>query len=858
MIKFKQLILLVLLFGASHILLNGDVEGQIRPEVNNTTKIIDDKGWVRIFGESENTNTDNVTIQMLTTFRDVASEIVATDTGYPYLDLLTPSQKSPFEAIFPVPSEASQVSTWDFAPTTGTRATSPYRNFTITQESNSTDGTENFRISGVLNNTGDFNATFVQVIATFYSQLTLSKVLYADWVYVTPINLTAGNSGTFEITALNGTYNLGNIGNYALVFQCNEYYPTDPGSTDNDFSLDAMPRNRSVVQGNAVEDDIHLAFNPSLEDIVPDPIITLTASGLPEDASYTFVPTNTTTSLQSMLRITPSNSIGVGIGNFSIKIRAEVGGVIRQVPVVLTVLEKTGFSLTIDPSSRTISQGNDGAYTITVKSGGGFSSQVTLSVSNIPTDSTAGFDPTIVTPTSQGNQSTLTISTTLTTSTGTFTFIVNGTTVSQNETISASIAVTVPTEGYFELDIDPNERTVFRGTSTIFTVTVQSFNSFNSAVSLNVSGLPTDLTASFMPSPITPPANGELTSTLTITAESDADIDSYALTITGTSTGVATKTVQATISVSAFSEPDFALYVQPASLSIIQNNSGTATIQVVSVNGFSDSVDLSVQGLPTGVTSSIEHPVVAPLPSGNVITTLTIQTSSSANIGDYTFTVKGESDTQTHSETIELIIQNITFRSPFGQCIIATTAYGSELSPEVQFLRGFRDNRVLSTIAGVEFMKAFNAWYYSFSPQVATWIYDNPVVKEPMKILLAPLLGTLHLSEITYSTFGFAPELAVTTSGIVASLLIGLIYVGPIVTFAHKKIHYGNMWKILKLLTITSVGSLFFMGIGLILSLFTLIMITSSTLVLSMMMLGALLPTLALLEFLKRRHQLSN
>jgi hypothetical protein len=44
----------------------------------------------------------------------------------------------------------------------------------------------------------------------------------------------------------------------------------------------------------------------------------------------------------------------------------------------------------------------------------------------------------------------------------------------------------------------------------------------------------------------------------------------------------------------------------------------------------------------------------------------------------------------------------------------------------------------------------------------------------------------------------------------------------------------------------------------LILSLFTLIMITSSMLVLSMMMLGALLPTLALLEILKRRHQLTN
>ena len=38
-------------------------------------------------------------------------------------------------------------------------------------------------------------------------------------------------------------------------------------------------------------------------------------------------------------------------------------------------------------------------------------------------------------------------------------------------------------------------------------------------------------------------------------------------------------------------------------------------------------------------------------------------------------------------------------------CIIATSTYGSELSPEVQFLREFRDDTVLNTFAGSGFMK---------------------------------------------------------------------------------------------------------------------------------------------------------
>ncbi|WP_455278087.1 COG1470 family protein, partial [[Eubacterium] cellulosolvens] len=625
------------------------------------------------------------------------------------------------------------------------------------------------------------------------------------------------------------------------------------------FYLDVVPLTSSITQGNSIIYDIRLSVNSNYPDQTQ---VTFTATGLPQDSTSSFnesivTVTSDNRNFNVSLNITTSEIIGIGTGKFLPKITAS-GIVAHTKSVILNVLEKTGFSLTINPSSRTISQGNDGTYTITVKSGGGFSSPVTLTVSNIPPDSNANFDPVIVTPTGQGSQSTLTISTDQNTSTGTFNFVVNGTADSQNETTTASITVTVPTEGYFELEIDPDERTVFRGSSTIFTVTVQSFNGFNSAVSLEVTGLPTDLTGSIT-SPVTPQPNESIDSTLTINAESDADIDSYALTITGTSPGVATQNVQATISVSAFSAPDFALYVQPTSLSMIQNRSGTATIQVVSVNGFEESVELSVEGLPTGVSSSIQHPVVAPLPSGNVLTKLTIQTSSSANIGNYTFTVKGESDGKTHTETIELIIINgTTFIPPFGQCIIATTTYGSELSPEVQFLRGFRDNRVLSTIAGAEFMKAFNAWYYSFSPQVAAWIYHNPMAKGPIKILLAPLLGSLHLSEIVYSTFGFAPELSVTTAGIVASLLIGLIYVGPIIAVAHKKIQYRNVWKTLKWVSIISASSIIFLAIGLILYLFPLIMLTSSTLVLSMIVLGALLPTLSLLEILKRKHQLSN
>ena len=49
-----------------------------------------------------------------------------------------------------------------------------------------------------------------------------------------------------------------------------------------------------------------------------------------------------------------------------------------------------------------------------------------------------------------------------------------------------------------------------------------------------------------------------------------------------------------------------------------------------------------------------------------------------------------------------------------GGCLIATAAFGSEMAPQVQFLREIRDGTVLQTQSGSTFMTGFNQFYYSF------------------------------------------------------------------------------------------------------------------------------------------------
>ncbi|MFQ6074974.1 MAG: Ig-like domain-containing protein [Candidatus Bathyarchaeia archaeon] len=114
-----------------------------------------------------------------------------------------------------------------------------------------------------------------------------------------------------------------------------------------------------------------------------------------------------------------------------------------------------------------------------------------------------------------------------------------------------------------------------------------------------------------------------------------------------------------------------------------------------------------------------------------------------------------------------------------GICIIATATFGSELSPEVKFLRGFRDNTVLSTFAGSSFMTVFNGFYYSFSPTVASTISGNEVLKGLMRLVLYPLIGILHSSSAAFSLLSFSPELGVVMAGLVASSLIGIFYITP-------------------------------------------------------------------------------
>jgi cyclophilin family peptidyl-prolyl cis-trans isomerase len=80
-----------------------------------------------------------------------------------------------------------------------------------------------------------------------------------------------------------------------------------------------------------------------------------------------------------------------------------------------------------------------------------------------------------------------------------------------------------------------------------------------------------------------------------------------------------------------------------------------------------------------------------------------------------------------------------------GGCLIATATYGSEMALEVQQLRELRDNALLNTESGTQFMQYFNDVYYSFSPVISDYERENPLFKEAVKLAITPLISSLSI-----------------------------------------------------------------------------------------------------------------
>jgi hypothetical protein len=244
--------------------------------------------------------------------------------------------------------------------------------------------------------------------------------------------------------------------------------------------------------------------------------VTLSMSGLPSGISASFTSGNNST-----LTLTASGSVTPGV--YSAAINGAGGGITRTVPVTMVVPSVPDFSISATPSSQGVVAGGSTTYTVNVSALDGFSGNVSLSASGLPTGSSAGFNPTSI---ATSGSSTLTITTSGSTPTGSYTVTITGTSGGLTHTTMVTLAV-----NDFTISAAPSSQTVTAGNSTNYTVTVGNVNGFNGTVTFSASGLPTGATAAFNPTSVASLG----TSTLTITTGSSTASGTYTVTVTGTS-----------------------------------------------------------------------------------------------------------------------------------------------------------------------------------------------------------------------------------------------------------------------------------------------------------------------------------
>ena len=185
----------------------------------------------------------------------------------------------------------------------------------------------------------------------------------------------------------------------------------------------------------------------------------------------------------------------------------------------------------------------------------------------------------------------------------------------------------------------------------------------------------------------------------------------------------------------------------------------------------STSTSVMQEGEPSSITLQV-IPTIIHYDSQNVFTTLEFN-----GTGTHYLTIS-ESSYQNVQEVYNSNdeIKESLDESTGGGCLIATAAYGSEMAPQVQFLREIRDGKIMATESGTAFMTGFNQFYYSFSPAVADYERENPMFKEAVKVTLTPLLTSLTI--LNYVDIDTEQEMLGYGIGVIL-LNIGMYFVAP-------------------------------------------------------------------------------
>jgi len=408
-----------------------------------------------------------------------------------------------------------------------------------------------------------------------------------------------------------------------------------PPSNPSSFSISANPPTMTILAGSSATSTITLtslngfAGTVSLStNVSPSG---LTASLNPSSITLTSGGTATST-------LTISSS---ATGTYTVTIVATSGSTSQTTQVTVKVAD---FALSA-PSSLTVTSGSATTSTVTLTSLNGFAGTVNLAASVSTPGTTASLNPTSITLTSGGTAaSTLTVSSS---TVGTYNVTVTGTSGSLSH--SASINTSVIASSDFSIAANPPTVTFPVGSNASSTINLTSLGNFSGIVSLAESATPSSgLSVSCSPANVTLSSGGSASSFCNFASSTQ---NTYTVTVNATS-GSLSHVITITVGVG-----DFSISASSTTVNIQVGSSGTSSVTLRSLAGFSGTINLSTSVTPSGLTASINPGTISLSAGGSGSSTLTV---SSSTVGTYAVTVTGTTGSSTHSITINVNVQDFS------------------------------------------------------------------------------------------------------------------------------------------------------------------------------------------------------
>lgn len=311
------------------------------------------------------------------------------------------------------------------------------------------------------------------------------------------------------------------------------------------------------------------------------------------------------------------------------------------------LIQKQDFQITIFPIEETVSKGDPAEFLISIIPLNGYHSEVSLSVSGLPSGMNYQLSPTHGIPP---------FSSSLTIYTGSqseaneeYELTVIGMGPDLVHSVHAKLIIS--DQPRFELSVSPNSDTINIPGSAQFSIDVRSINQFNGIVNLSLENIPDGVTHVFSTSSERAPFR----TFLSIYASETATPGNNELTLIGTSGDLHDSLqIRLLLKREAPLLCDFTLSISPTEYSISAGRTANFSIAVDTIHCFQSEVSLSINGLPPGASYSFSRQFFVPPGSS----TLSITTLPSTASGMYLMTIIGRGPDKEHTCQATLNVQH--------------------------------------------------------------------------------------------------------------------------------------------------------------------------------------------------------